>query len=79
MTHPPRNAPIGFRSGSAAAVVSFSILDDRKLLVAIVCRVDVVAGFGRARSEGVRIREAIAFNSEKGMSHEYYVNSVVAV
>ena len=59
LTYPPRNAPTGLRSGSAAVVVSFSILDDWKLLVAVVRRTDAVAGLESARSEGVRNLEAI--------------------
>ncbi len=59
LAHPPLNAPTGFRSGSAAVVVSNSVLDDWKLLAAVVRNVEVAAGLARARNEGVKILEAI--------------------
>ena len=64
LTNPPRNAPTGLRNGIAAVVVSFSTLDEWKLLVALVWRMDVVAGLEKARSEGKRILEAIALGRE---------------
>lgn len=57
--YPPLKAPTGLRIGIVVVVLSRRFVDDEKVLVAAVRKVDVVAGEERARNEGVRSLEAM--------------------